>query len=154
MKSSYYTATVVKAYREEIDRYYEDPSSYKFNPAQMDEISKASHREYTTGFYLSKPSGKDQVYKSSSYIREYDFVGLILDYDKKTGIAKVEQRNKMFEGDIVEIVNPKGGYFTQRICNMKDEEYNDIQTAPHPQMTVYMPVEREVERFSMIRRKV
>jgi putative protease len=69
MKSSYYVATVVKAYREAIDAYYEDPKGFKFNPEWLRELSKASHREYTTGFYLNKTTGEDQIYHTSSYIR-------------------------------------------------------------------------------------
>ena len=43
------------------------------------EIKKASHRDFTKGFYYKKPDENDQLYNSSSYIRTYDFVGLVLD---------------------------------------------------------------------------
>jgi len=29
----------------------------------------------------------------------------------------------------------------------------DIDVAPHPQMTVYMPMKEDVEEFAMLRRK-
>lgn len=153
MKSSYYVATVVKAYREAIDSYYQNPGSYKFNPRWLEEISKASHREYTTGFYTRKPSGEDQIYHTSSYIREYDFVGLVTAYDKSTGIATVEQRNRMFAGDEVEVVRPRGDFFSQKITGMRNSEGEAIDVAPHPQMTVYMPMEQAVEEFTILRRK-
>ena len=41
----------------------------------MQEVSKASYRGYTTGFYYGKPNEEDQVYTTSSYIRTYDFIG-------------------------------------------------------------------------------
>ncbi len=154
MKSSYYVATVVKAYREVIDAYYNDPDNYEFDPIWLEEISKASHREYTTGFYFKKPGGEDQIYHTSSYIREYDFVGVILEYDKTTGIAKVEQRNRMFVGDEIEVVRPKGKYFKQKISSMKNEENENIDTAPHPQMIVYMPMEQEVEEYTILRKAI
>ena len=153
MKSSYYVATVVKAYREVIDAYYKDPEGYKFDPLWLEEISKASHREYTTGFYFKKPGSEDQVYNTAAYVREYDFVGIVLDYDKKTGIAKVEQRNRMFAGDEIEVVRPKGKYFKQKITGMKNEEGEYIENAPHPRMIVYMPMEHEAEEYAMLRRK-
>lgn len=153
MKSSYYVATIVKAYREAIDAYYANPQGYVFNPAWLEEISKASHREFTTGFYFGKPSGKEQIYHSSSYIREYDFVGLVTAYDKETGVATVEQRNRMYTGEEVEVVNPEGPYFIQRIKSMKNAEFEDIDVAPHPQMKVYMPMDREVVPYAMLRRK-
>lgn len=153
MKSSYYVATVVKAYRDAIDAYYKDPKNYKFDPQLMEEISKASHREYTTGFYFNKPTGEDQIYYTSSYIREYDFVGLVTSYDSNTGIATVEQRNRMFVGDEIEVVRPKGAFFKQKIKNMKNADGEDIDVAPHPQMNVYMPMEQPVEEYTMLRRK-
>ena len=119
----------------------------------LEELSKASHREYTTGFYLNKPSGSDQIYTHSSYIREYDFVGMVRAYDKNTGIAEIEQRNRMFEGEEVEVVNPVGKYFIQKIRDMKNQDGEAIDVAPHPQMTVYMRMDKEVNEFSMLRRK-
>jgi len=153
MKSSYYVATVVRSYRQALDSYYNNPESYRFNPEWLEEVSKASHREFTTGFYFNKPTGKDQIYHTSSYIREYDFVGLVTAYDRNTGIATVEQRNRMFVGDEIEVVRPKGGYFTQVIKEMKNIDGENIEVAPHPQMTVFMPMDQEVDEYTMLRRK-
>ena len=153
MKSAYYVATVVKAYREAIDSYYADTGSFSVDRTWLEEISKASHREYTTGFYLGKPSGNDQIYHTSSYVRDYDFVGMVMSYDKDTGIAAVEQRNRMFTGEEIEVVRPEGPFYTQCISGMKNAEGEYIEVAPHPQMTVYMPMEQEVVPFTMLRRK-
>ena len=153
MKSSYYVATVVKAYRDAIDSYYANPVDYKFKEVQFDEISKASHREYTTGFYFKKPVGDDQIYHTSSYVREYDFIGLVMSYDKNTKIATIEQRNRMFTGDEIEVVRPKGNFYTQKIKWMKNTDGESIDVAPHPQMTVYMPMDDRVEKMTMLRRK-
>jgi len=154
MKSSYYVATVVKAYREAIDSYYKDSCAYKFNNSLLEELSKASHREYTTGFYLNKPSGNEQIYHTSSYIREYDFIGLVMGYDKETKIATIEQRNRMYVGEEIEVVRPEGAYYTQEIKGMKNADGEDIDVAPHPQMTVYMPMKEEVSEFTILRRVV
>lgn len=153
MKSSYYVATVVKSYREAIDSYLDNPENYTFNPLWLEELSKASHREYTTGFYFNKPSDNGQIYHTSSYIREYDFVGMVINYDKNTKIATIEQRNKMSIGDEIEVVRPKGNFFIQRISAMKNEDDEEINTAPHPQMIVYMRMDEDVEKFTMLRRK-
>lgn len=153
MKSSFYVATVVSAYRKAIDAYMADPENYIFNPEWLTELSKASHREYTTGFYFNKTTGEDQIYHTSSYIREYDFVGLVLEYDPETKIAKIEQRNRMIEGDEIEVVCPQKDYFVQTIQWMKNEEGETIRTAPHAQMLVYMPMDQQVEPFTILRRK-
>lgn len=153
MKSSYYVATVIKAYRQAIDAYYANPEGYSFNPVWLEEVSKASHREFTTGFYFGKPQNSGQVYNTSSYIRDYDFVGMVTAFDKETGIATIEQRNRMFKGETLEVVRPVGQYFLQEIKRMENGDHEEIDVAPHPQMTVFMPLDQEVEPFTMLRRK-
>ncbi len=153
IKSSYYVATVVRAYRMAIDKYFENPKEYKYDNQWLEEIEKASHREFTTGFYFNKPKGTEQIYDNSSYIREYTFVGMVLDYDKDSKIATIEQRNRMFVNNQIEVVSPNG-YFTQKIKWMKDIEDNDLESAPHPQMIIRMPMEKDVEPFSILRKKV
>lgn len=153
MKSSFYVATVVSAYRKAIDAYMSDPENYRYDPEWLAELSKASHREYTTGFYFNKTTGEDQIYNTSSYIRDYDFVGMVLEYDREAGIAKIEQRNRMIVGDEIEVVVPGKDYFVQTIEAMKNDEGESIRTAPHAQMIVYMPVKQEVVPFTILRRK-
>ncbi|MDQ2086918.1 U32 family peptidase [Herbivorax sp. ANBcel31] len=151
MKSSFYVATVVKAYRQAIDSYYK--GDYVFNNKWLEELSKASHREYTTGFYKNKTTSKDQIYHTSSYIREYEFVGVVKHYDENTKIATIEQRNRMYTGDEIEIVNPEGDFFVQTIESMKDIDNQEITVAPHPQMTVYMPLRKKALQHAMLRKK-
>lgn len=152
VKSAYYVATVVRSYRMAIDEYFKDPHNYSFKKEWMDEIKKASHRDFTTGFYFGKPTEEDQVYGSSSYIRGYDFVGLVLDYDEKTGLATIEQRNRMFIGDEIEVFGPNKVHFTQRIENMWDEEGNEIDVAPHPQQIIKIKMDRPVEAWDILRK--
>ncbi len=152
MKSSYYVATIVKAYREALDAYNADPEKYVFKEAWIDEMSKASHREYTGGFFEGKPGGKEQIYESSSYIREYDFVGLVTAYDSASGVATIEQRNRFVIGDELEVVSPKGPFRLHKVISMKNADGEVIDAAPHPQMTVYMPMD-PVEPYTILRRK-
>ena len=106
MKSMYYVATVVTAYRAAIDSYLSDPENYVFDTKYYDELCKASHREFTHGFYYNKPTDKDQNYLTSDYTRDYSFIGLVRETDETTGLTTVEQRNKFSVGDIVEIFGP------------------------------------------------
>jgi len=152
VKSSYYVATVLRSYRMAIDEYLKDPENYRFKPEWLDEIKKASHRDFTTGFYFRKPTKDDQVYTSSTYIRGYDFVGLVLDYNPNTKFATVEQRNRMYLGDEVEVFGPGKDFFTQKINIMLDEEGNEIDVAPHPQQIVRIKMERDVEPWDIIRK--
>lgn len=152
VKSEYYVATVVKAYREEIDRYFDDPEGYVFDPESLQELQKVSHRPYTTGFYLKKPGPDAQVYASSSYIRDYDIVGLVLDYDEESKIATIAQRNKFSVGDTVEIIQPKKPYFTQKVKWLKNQDGELIDSVPHAEMIFTMPVDQPVCKDAMLRK--
>lgn len=153
MKSQYYVATVVRSYRMAIDRYFENPKNYRYNENWLEEIKKASYRDFTTGFYFGKPGSEEQNYSSSSYIRTYDFVGLILDYEPKTGIAIVEQRNRMFVGDEIEIFGPNKKHFVQKIENMWNDENEEINVAPHPKQIIKIKVDKPVEKWDIIRKR-
>jgi U32 family peptidase len=152
MKSPYYVATVIRSYRMAIDKYLADPKDYVYNDKWLDEIKKASYRDFTTGFYFGKPSGNEQLYTSSSYIRTYDFVGLILDYDVETSIATVEQRNRIFLGDEIEVFGPNKEHFTQKVERMWDDKGNEIEVAPHAQQKIRIKMNKPVGTWDMIRK--
>lgn len=151
-KSSYYVAIVTKAYRKAIDDYLEFGDKYVFNEELLEELGKVSNRDFTTGFYFGKPGAESQNYNSSSYIRNYNIVGMVLDYDEENGFAIVEQRNRFFLGDEVEIIGPHD-MFTEVINRMYDADGNEIEVAPHPQMIVKIPFERKVGKYYMLRKK-
>lgn len=152
MKSIYYVAVVIGVYRKALDAYLKDPEGFQFQETWMTELKKASHRKFTTGFFFGKPSEEDQNYQSSSYSREYEFLGLIREYDPKTGMALVEQRNRIQVGDQVEIFGPDRDFFPQSIQSMLDEEGNEIQKAPHAQQLVRIPMDQPVKASYLIRK--
>lgn len=153
MKSVFYVATVVGAYRKAIDAYCKDPDHYVFKQEWMAELHKASHRNFTTGFYFHPPSQEGQNAKTSDYIREYTFVGLVKDYDPATQTATVEQRNKMSIGDVIEVFGPGKEPFDQVLSEMADGEGTALESAPHPQQILKIKMSREVGRNDMLRKR-
>ncbi len=149
MKSMFYVATVVGAYRRAIDDYM---AGKPFDPSLLDEVGKVSHRKFTTGFFFSQPGAEGQDYLTSDYIREYSFVGKILGYDEETGLATVEQRNKMVTGDEIEVFGPGEPFFAQTIKEMYDDEGNPMDQAPHPQQILKMKMEKPVGENWLIRK--
>lgn len=153
MKSVFYVATVVSAYRKAIDAYYDDPEHYKFDPKWYEDMLKASHREFTTGFYYNKPTNEDQNYQTSAYTREYSFIGKVLEYDDDTCIAKVEQRNKMCVGDTIEVFGPGIDFFEQKLEVLLNEDKEPIDSAPHPQQILYIKMKEQVKANYILRKK-
>lgn len=153
VKSEFYVATVVKAYRQAIDAYMADPEHYVFDPQWLEELKKVSHRGYTTGFYFGKADASSQNYASSSYIREYDMVGVVTGYDPKTQMAAVVQKNRFFKGSTVEVLGPTGKFFTQTVTEMRAEDGKEIEVANRPQSTVYIKMDQPVEPDAFLRKK-
>nr|WP_300002393.1 U32 family peptidase [Tissierella sp.] len=153
VKSSYYVATIIRAYRIAIDEYEKDPENYEYNPKWLDEVKKVSHRAFTTGFYLDRSPKDAQVYSTSSYVRDFDFVGMVLDYDKSTGIATIEQRNRMFVGDEIEVFGPEKEFNTQIIKEMWNSKDEAIEVAPHAQQIITMKMEKDTDKYYLIRKR-
>ena len=153
MKSIFYIAHVIKAYRTALDAYYSNPDGYRYDPAWALEMCKASHREFTHGFYYNKPTDKDQNYLTSDYTREYSFIGLVRETDENTGLTTVEQRNKFSIGDTVEVFGPYTAYYEETINEMYDEEGNAVESAPHPQQILRIRFKRIPEEGFILRKR-
>lgn len=126
-KSEYYTAIVTYAYRNAIDEYLKKPSNdFKVPQWILDEMEKMSHREYTTGFNFG-PIKNGQVTDTGGYIRNWDVCALFKEY--KNGRLVVSQRNRFFEGDALEVVEPNKKPYKLVVAdlyNEDDEEKVDV----------------------------
>lgn len=154
VKSAYYLATVIRAYRMAIDAYYADPEHFVYDSRWLEEIKKVSHRDFTTGFYYSEAKGPEGISDSVTYIKDYDFVGVVLDYDPETKRATIEQRNRLFVGDEVEVFGPGKDFFNWTIEEMIDEEGRSIDVANKARQIFTAPVPQAVRAKDMIRKKV
>lgn len=155
VKSEYYVATVINQYRRAIDDFYEDIEKYKFNRDNniyLEEIMKVSHRDFTTAFFFGDVKEASLTYDNSSYIRLYDFIARVLDYDEDKKLMKVQERNKFSIGDEVEIFGPKF-YDKFTINKIYDENMNEVDNINTPMKEAYIPYDKKVEYNYMIRRK-
>ena len=126
-KSEYYTAIVTYAYRAAIDEYLKNPSDdFKVPQWILDEMEKMSHREYTTGFNFGRMEN-GQVLDTGGYIRNWDVCALYKEC--KDGRLIVDQRNRFYEGDELEVVEPFKKPYTitvEDLYNEKDGEKTDV----------------------------
>lgn len=153
MKTPFYVGTVIKAYRQAIDDYFEDPAKYEQNREYyLDEVSKASHRDYTTAFYYGRPDGNQQVYTNNSYIRPYDFIGVVQEASDAEGYAWIEQRNKFSVGEEIEVMPAKGPSFSMTVTEIYNEAGESVESAPHPQEKLRVQFSQPVQPFDMLRK--
>lgn len=153
VKSEYYLATVIRSYRMAIDAYYKDPENYKYDPSLLEEIKKVSHRDFTTGFFFGQANENSQVYKDNSYIRGYDFVGIVLDYDEDTKIATIEQRNRVFVGEEIEIFGPGVKHFDYKIEKMLDDKDREIDVANKAKQIFKIKIDQPIKKGFILRRE-
>lgn len=126
-KSEYYTAIVTYAYRNAIDEYLKAGRPADFRPSQwiLDEMEKMSHREYTDGFNFG-PIKNGQVINSGGYIRNWDVCALYKSYEN--GRLTISQRNRFFQGEVLEVVEPfKKPYLitVEELYNEDDGEFTE-----------------------------
>ncbi len=150
MRSVYYIATVVKTYRKIIDEYFNNKSEYKYNKEYEKVLDEVANRDSITQFFDGNFSKDVQYYNGRNETTNQDFVGLILSYDEKNKLAKVEQRNYFKIGDTVEIFGPKTRQVL-KITDIYDEDMNKIEIVRHPKQIVYLKVPEKVEENYMIK---
>lgn len=103
LKTEYYIASVVNAYRNAIDDYAKDPQNYDATK-YLAELEKVKTRGLTT-FYFNDRNNKDiQEYGGRQYNENYEFGGKVVQYDKDKSV--IEIRNKLQVGDTLEIIVP------------------------------------------------
>lgn len=153
MKTEYYVCNVIRAYRSAIDDYFEDPEKYRNSfDKYLEMIKKASYRDFTTGFFYDKPTEQDQNYETASYIRDYDYTAMVLDWNKETKTATIMQKNKFLLGEKLEMLTKDGREFEFVVSDLKDEKGNPVEDAPHPEQILTIHMEEPVSKYDMIRK--
>jgi len=151
MKTALYVATVARTYRKAIDDYFESEEKYRANmPWYLDQISRCTYRQFTTGFYFGKPSDEAQIYDSNTYVNEYIYLGIVNDVNDK-GLARIEQRNKFSVGDEIEIMKPDGTDIKATVKAMYTEDGESVDSCPHPQQIIDLELSEIPSKYDILR---
>ena len=151
MKSPYYVATVVNAYRRAIDNIVKD-KEYKVSEELKQELEKTSHRKYTTGFYYGA-NDKENIL-SSMPVQTHEFMALVLE-ETKDGYALIEQRNRFKVGDKLEILSPKENFNKEIvITEMKNEKGEIVEDAKNVQEKLYIKTDIKLYNNDILRKKI
>lgn len=151
MKTMYYIATVVRCYRQLIDEYQATGRIADYGYYE-EEIQKAENRETATGFLFHLPDLSEQLYNVQATPPSKEFIGFVLDYDEKTKLAKIEERNYFTMGDEIEFFGPHLSNTRMTVTAMYDETMNPLDVARHPLQIVYLEVPFPVHYADMVRK--
>ena len=74
-------------------------------------------------------------------------VGVVEDYDEERGMYKVTQKNKLYEGDVLNVLMPEGYVDPIKVLRLEDDKGEHIESTPHPEMTFYMEIDNKDVRI-------
>lgn len=151
MRGTYYIATVISCYRNLIDAYYNNNWTKSNLERNLKLLSRVANRESTSQYFMNEATYKDQYYLDRMEVSNQDFLGLILDYDEKTSLATIEQRNYFKVGDKVNIFGPEKCDFDFEITEILNENDEKIEIARHPKEILKIKVPKHVTKDSMMR---
>ena len=150
MKSPFYVATITNAYRKRIDGILRGNPSKEEIALLQRELNAASHRPYASGFYFGEM--KHHAPDDGSYLQDTNFVGVVKEV-MGDRIA-VEVRNRIFEGDRIEILSPDSlnESFTAR--EMADSEGVAVTAASRPSEIYTMACNAKVAEGDLLRVRI
>ena len=152
MKTALYVATVARTYRKAIDDYFESEKTYRNNMEYYkEEIAKCTYRMFTTGFYFGKPTEETQIYDNNTYIREFTYLGTILDIDNR-GMYLIEQKNKFVVGEEIEAMIFDGSNVKITVEQIMNEKNEIVDAAPHPKEMLYIKLNAQLQVGTILRR--
>lgn len=128
MKTAYYVATVVSAYRQALD-VLEGQGEEAFQqqlPRLMEELNKASHRASNTGFYFGAPQPPAGA---AGFSQSMEYVGDIMTDAAPGEVALVRLKNRFYVGDMLEALTPSGSHPFSVTSMVLDATEEAVETA-------------------------
>ena len=143
MKTVYYLATVVNAYRRAMD-------GGDLNVSEA-ELTKINHRAYTKAYFYGE-NDKTLNYDEGQEQGEYEFAAWVIGYDD--GTALVEMRNRFAVGDELEVLSPGDSFLKKFVVgDMTDEDNVPVADAKLVQQRLKIAVPFRLYAGDILRKK-
>ena len=155
MKTEYYVASIVSAYRHLIDEIWENhgPLSGERMAYHRRQIMFAENRQTCDGFYGGRADENSLIYHMTSDADvNHDFLGTVKAYDPIRGTALIETRNVFSTHETVQILTPDEMHGDFEITSITDTEGNELTSSRRPMVCVEIPVPWQVREEDILRR--
>ena len=154
LKTEYYLATVINAYRNAIDDYIKSPDSYDYTK-YLKEIEKTKTRGLTTFYFNSRDNKDFQDYSGNQYNAEYEFGAKVIEKENDKYIVEIKNRLKV--GDTLEIILPEQiepvAFELDHLWDVETDEVIDFINPGRANQKVKMKLPVEAKSGYIIRRK-
>jgi len=152
MKSEYYIATVVGAYRRLIDDLFEGLNHQEAISKAKVELAHAENRPTSDGFFTHRPKTDDHLYGVNGSGVTQEFVGIILEYDQLSQWASVQVRNHFEVGHCLEIFGPKIQHQRFHVKQLIDSTETEVERVYKPMEVIRIKIPFTVYPDDLIRR--
>lgn len=154
MKSEYYLATVINAYRRALDEYYRIGEEYNKNPLFQTELKKTAHREFTTAYFTGY-NDRTVNYDDSQSKGTHKFIASVLQGNEESEYAVVEMRNRFMVGDKLEVLSPTNSFNKiVNITKMQNEKGEELLDAKLVQQKVKIFTDIPLRSGDILRKEV
>ena len=154
LKTEYYLASVVNAYRNAIDDYIKEPQNYDYTK-YLSELEKTKTRGLTTFYFNSRDNKDFQEYEGKQYNPDYEFGGKII--GKKDNKYILEIKNRLEVGDALEIIVPGQidcfKFNIEQLWDVETQEEIQFVNPGKAGQAVLMEIPIKVEENWILRRK-
>ena len=148
MKTEYYLATVINAYRRALDYFYKTGENIADDELKR-ELEKTAHREFTTAYLLGE-NNRTENFDDSQSKGTRRFIANVLDY--KDGCAFVEMRNRFKVGDELEVLSPSESFNkTIKVEKLTDTDGNPVSDAKLVQQKLKLYTEIPLSKGDILR---
>ena len=130
---------------------HDKKEAYNIKDKQI--LDNCSNRDSVPQFYNGIYDKTCSYYNGRIEVSNQDFLGVVLDYDKKNKLATIEQRNYFKKGDLVEIFSSNSENMEFIIDKIYDENNNLIDIVRHPKQIVQVYINKNVKKGDFMRKK-
>ncbi len=152
-KTFYYVASTTSAYRTALDEYIKtgDNEPFLCPESALEELTKTSHRNYSTGFYFGKDGARQET-TTGKYIKDWEVIAVVDSCDD--GMVCCTQRGKFVLGDELEALMPNGKTVKFTPKKIINETGDEVEATPHSMMVFSIPCEFDLPEFTILRKKL
>lgn len=148
MRSMYYIATVVDAYKKVRDMVLNNTLTEEKLNYYKKVLNRVSNRENRPQFFDKEPGVNEQYYTGREEASNQDFLGLI---KKADDLVTIEQRNNFKIGDEIEVFGPNTAPQKFTLEYMVNEKMEETNVARHPREILYIKVPFKVNSGDILR---
>lgn len=148
MRSMYYIATVVDAYKRVRDMIENKCLTEEKLSYYKKVLNRVSNRENKSQFFDKEPGVNEQYYLGREEVSNQDFLGVV---EEVGDLVKIEQRNNFKIGSEIEIFGPNTNPQKFILEYMVNKEGELVDTARHPKEELYIKVPFKVNKNDILR---